>query len=50
MTNAGHVGCGAAGLGRPQLPDVMCIMLTRQANIEAVVRAVNEGSVYHIFT
>ncbi|MGO8689299.1 MAG: response regulator [Thermoguttaceae bacterium] len=31
-------------------PDVMCIMLTGQASVEAVMRAVNEGSVYHVFT
>ncbi len=31
-------------------PDVICIMLTGQASVEAVMRAVNEGSVYHVFT
>ncbi len=31
-------------------PDVTCIMLTGQASVEAVMRAVNEGSVYHVFT
>ena len=31
-------------------PDVVCIMLTGQASIEAVMRAINEGSVFHVFT
>ncbi len=31
-------------------PEVICIMLTGQASIEAVMRAINEGSVFHVFT
>jgi FixJ family two-component response regulator len=31
-------------------PDVICLMLTGQASVDAVMRAINEGSVYHVFT
>ena len=31
-------------------PAVICMMLTGQASVNAVMRAVNEGSVYHVFT
>ncbi len=31
-------------------PDVICIMLTGNATVDAVMRAVNEGSVFHVFT
>jgi DNA-binding NtrC family response regulator len=31
-------------------PDVICIMLTGNASVETVMRAINEGSVFHVFT
>ncbi len=31
-------------------PEVVCMMLTGEADVEAVMRAINEGGVFHVFT